>query len=118
MPLDRGGTAPQRVLRRLAYDAAHATDVPAAGRKWQSVRDAFWRGELGFPDTHAVREQLEFLLRVLLSFDMADRGESERRFDLFRGNLIFLTFYMCCRGRLVDSVEPHPPVDHVAVGTA
>lgn len=83
------------------------------GRKWQSVRDAFWRGELGFPDTHAIREQLEFLLRVLLSFDMADRGESERRFDLFRGNLIFLTFYMCWLGTvgllqrgLTDDLSP------------
>lgn len=68
------------------------------GRRWASVRDAFWQGELGFSDRHAVREQLEFLLRVLLSVDMAERGESERRYDLFRGDQIFWTFYMCWLG--------------------
>lgn len=80
----------------LRANGAHFEDED--GRKWGSVRDAFWRGELGFPDTHAVREQLEFLLRVLLSIDMAERHNSERRFDLFRGNLILWTFYMCWLG--------------------
>lgn len=80
----------------LRANGAHFEDED--GRKWASVRDAFWRGELGLPDTHAVREQLEFLLRVLLSVDMAERGESERRFDLFRGNLVLWTFYMCWLG--------------------
>ena len=53
---------------------------------------------MGFFDTRAVREQLEFLLRVLLSVDMAERDESQRRFHLFCGNLILQTFYMCWLG--------------------
>lgn len=77
----------------LRVNGPHLEDED--GRKWRSVRDAFWRSELGFPDTHALREQLEFLLRVLLSCDMADRSESERQFDLFHGNMIFSTFYLC-----------------------
>ncbi|MDQ1158548.1 hypothetical protein QE385_002875 [Sphingomonas sp. SORGH_AS 950] len=80
----------------LRANGAHFEDED--GRKWTSVRDAFWRGELGLPDTYALREQLEFLLRVLLSVDMAECGESERRFDLFRGNPVFRTFYMCWLG--------------------
>ncbi|MDR6115086.1 MULTISPECIES: hypothetical protein [unclassified Sphingomonas] len=80
----------------LRANGAHFEDED--GRKWTSVRDAFWRGELGLPDTYALREQLEFLLRVLLSVDMAECGENERRFDLFRGNPVFRTFYMCWLG--------------------
>lgn len=64
------------------------------GRRFQSVRDAFWQGELRFVFKHAMPEQSEFLLRVLLSVEMSERGESERKFDLFRGNTIFWTFYM------------------------
>ncbi|KAK0330196.1 hypothetical protein LTR94_033793, partial [Friedmanniomyces endolithicus] len=59
------------------------------GRKYRSVRDAFWQAELGFPAKHDFREQSEFLLRVLLSVDMAERGDSERRHELFRGAPIF-----------------------------
>ncbi len=68
------------------------------GRKYHSVRDAFWQAELGFPAKHDFREQSEFLLRVLLSVDMAERGESERRHELFRGAPIFWYFYMAWLG--------------------
>ncbi|WP_260449509.1 hypothetical protein [Sphingomonas melonis] len=70
------------------------------GRRWASVRDAFWQGEMGFSDKRVAEKQSEFLLRVLLSADMAERGESERRYDLFNGNPIFWDFYMCWLGTM------------------
>jgi hypothetical protein len=68
------------------------------GGRWKSVRDAFWQSELGFCDMSTVPAQLEFLLRILLSVDMGGRRETESQYDLFRGEPLFWTFYMCWLG--------------------
>lgn len=65
------------------------------GRKWDSVRDAFWNGELRFPDIHVAPEQHELLLRVLTAIDGHWYGAGERRTDIFDGDPLFWRFYMC-----------------------
>ena len=65
----------------------------AEGRSWSSVRDAFWHGHLGFPhDARRSHEHLELMLRTLAAIGARDM-HSERRFDLFEGNLLFWHFY-------------------------
>ncbi len=65
------------------------------GNKWSSVRDAFWRGRLGFPETHIALEQHELLLRVLMSIDRPFGDGVERNHDLFGGDMAAWRFYMC-----------------------
>ncbi len=91
----------------LRVNGNHFED--AEGSRWKSVRDAFWQSELGFCDISTVPAQLEFLLRVLLSVEMAERGKSERRYDLFRGDPLFWTFYMCWLGTagLMEETSRH-----------
>lgn len=65
------------------------------GRKWRTVREAFWEGHLGLPTTHVVPEQLELLLRVLAAVERHWIGEAESQHDLFCGNMLFWRFYQC-----------------------
>lgn len=67
----------------------------AEGRKWRSVRDAFWQGLLGFPDIHVVPEQHELMLRVLTAVYSRGARGSENNNDLFEQNMMFWRFYMC-----------------------
>ena len=65
------------------------------GRRWRSVRAAFWQGELGFPDVSVIPEQHELMLRVL-SLDEAQWVEKiESQYELFAGDMMFWRFYMC-----------------------
>jgi len=64
------------------------------GRRWPTVRKAFWVGQLGFPDEHVAREQLELLLRVLVTLDRRYRDGRETIHDIFAGDMIFWRFYM------------------------
>ncbi|MGP7795639.1 hypothetical protein [Sphingomonas sp. CLY1604] len=65
------------------------------GRRWRSVREAFWIGRLGFPSVHFVPEQQELLLRVLTALEHGWRSPSENMHDLFFGDMMFWRFYMC-----------------------
>lgn len=65
------------------------------GRTWRSVREAFWQGELGFPEVHFVPEQHELMLRTMSSFAHAWSEGSESMHDLFGGDMLFWRFYMC-----------------------
>lgn len=67
----------------------------AEGRRFAGVRQAFWQGQLGFPPTHLVSEQLELLLRVLAAIDHYWIGSEERKHDLFGGDMLFWRFYQC-----------------------
>lgn len=67
----------------------------AEGRRFAGVRQAFWQGQLGFPPTHLVSEQLELLLRVLAAIDHHWIGSEERKHDLFGGDMLFWRFYQC-----------------------
>lgn len=65
------------------------------GREWRSVREAFWEGELGFPATHFVPEQLELLFRVLANIERHWITSAETEQDLFCGDMLFWRFYRC-----------------------
>lgn len=66
----------------------------ADGRRWDSVREAFWHGRLRFPVTSSTDEQLELLLRLLLSIEYRLRPGRERAFAFFHGDLVLERFYM------------------------
>lgn len=59
------------------------------GRRWGSVRDAYWQGHLGFPQIHFVMEQLELFIRVLSAIDRRWLNGAESRNDLFGGDIVF-----------------------------
>lgn len=65
------------------------------GRKWHTVREAFWQGKLHYPETHVAGEQHELLLRVLSAMHIGRVSARERKEDLFDGNMLFRRFYMC-----------------------
>ena len=65
------------------------------GRRWGTVREAFWVGHLGFPNTHVVAEQHELLLRVLGTLDRSHQHGRETIHDIFTGDMVFWRFYMC-----------------------
>ncbi len=65
------------------------------GRTWRSVRDAFWQGELNFPDVHFAPEQHELMLRALSALDSPCSDANEHRHDLFGGDMLFWRFYQC-----------------------
>ncbi|WP_394653105.1 hypothetical protein [uncultured Sphingomonas sp.] len=66
----------------------------ANGHIWQSVRDAFWEGELGFPPVHFAPEQHELMLRAMNAVQEGWFGR-ENRYDLFGGDMLFWRFYLC-----------------------
>nr|WP_209023279.1 hypothetical protein [Sphingomonas jejuensis] len=70
------------------------------GRTWSTVRDAFWEGELGFPDVHFAPEQHELMTRVLTAIDGRWLLGDERRHDLFGGDMLFWRFYQCWLGSI------------------
>lgn len=65
------------------------------GRRWPSVRSAFWQGEMGFPDGSFAPEQHELMLRVLSLTEGRNVGNTESRYELFAGDMMFWRFYMC-----------------------
>ena len=67
----------------------------ADGRRWRSVREAFWVGNLGFPPAHYVAEQHELLSRVLEAKDARWHHGLESSNDLFGGDWVFWRFYSC-----------------------
>lgn len=69
--------------------------VDEDGSSWLTVRDAYWRGRLGFPTDRGEDGQQELLLRVLTAVDARFVGEAEGRQDLFDGDMMFWHFFMC-----------------------
>jgi hypothetical protein len=67
----------------------------AEGRRWRSVREAFWAGHLNFPPAHFVAEQYELLSRVLEAQDARWHHGLQSWDDLFGGDWVFWRFYMC-----------------------
>lgn len=65
------------------------------GRAWSTVRDAFWEGELGFPDVHFAPEQHELMTRVVTAIDGRWLHGEESKHDLFGGDMLFWRFYQC-----------------------
>jgi hypothetical protein len=59
------------------------------------VREAFWQGELGFPEVHFGPEQHELMLRTMSSLASPRSDRSESMHDLFGGDMMFWRFYMC-----------------------
>lgn len=86
-----GDTMPWSWWLRVVDDELQDPD----GNTWSSVREAFWRGRLGFPDTHVAHEQHELLLRVLMSIERPYGDGVERNHDLFNGDMAAWRFYMC-----------------------
>lgn len=66
-----------------------------SGRRWKSVRDAYWQGRLGFPTTRWAAEQQELLLRALTSIHRRRYADVERTQDMFGGDVLFSWFYHC-----------------------
>lgn len=65
------------------------------GQVWNSVRDAFWEGELGFPPVHFAPEQHELMLRAMTAINSGWHGVAERRHDVFDGDMMFCRFHHC-----------------------
>jgi len=68
------------------------------GRRWYSVRDAYWQGHLRFPPNGAAPEQQELLFRVLCAVDRRGSSRRETMHDLLGGDLMFWRFYQCWLG--------------------
>lgn len=85
----------------------------AEGRRWRSVREAFWVGHLGFPPTHFVAEQHELLSRVLEAKDARRSHQMESLDDLFGGDWVFARFYDCwlLSVGLVHAASPRDALD-------
>lgn len=81
-----------------------------AGRRWRNVRQAYWCGELGFPDPPQPSEQQELLLRVLTAIDGRSGHRREMGHDLLQGDILFWRFYQCwlvSTGLLVGDGSPY-----------
>lgn len=85
------------------------------GREWRSVREAFWEGELGFPATRFVAEQVELLFRVLANIERHWITSDETEQDLFDGDMSSWRFYRCwlCS---VGLLNVQPPVAPLSAG--
>lgn len=70
--------------------------VDTDGRRWPSVREAFWYGRLNMAgDNPSVREeQLELMLAVLAAKERPQRLRVEDTHDLFEGNLRLHRLYL------------------------
>lgn len=70
--------------------------VDRDGRKWPSIREAFWSGQLNMAGgNHSVREeQLELMLAVLAAKERPRRHQVEDRLDLFEGSLRLHRLYL------------------------
>lgn len=76
------------------------------GGAWDSVRAAFWTGQLGFPASAKFQEQIELLLRVLTALHLRPDEHTESLYDLFTGDHMFWRFYICWLAS-VGLVAPH-----------
>ena len=85
------------------------------GRRWSSVRQAFWEGHLNFPATHLMPEQLELMLRVLAAIEAHWVGATERKHDLFGGDMLFWRFYQCWLSS-VGLIAAGPQVNPLSAG--
>lgn len=56
------------------------------GTEWASVRDAFWCGRLGFPDTYASDHVLDFMASYMAIMDGRFVPDEERVRDVFDGD--------------------------------
>jgi hypothetical protein len=63
------------------------------GRRWHSVRDAFWEGRLNFPSERTAPEQLEFLLRFLTAISTRPWDARGLRHEMMGGDLFLWRFY-------------------------
>jgi hypothetical protein len=63
------------------------------GRRWHSVRDAFWHGHLRFPAGSVKIEQQEQLLRILNAVDRCGVYGHETLHDLLGGDFTQWRFY-------------------------
>lgn len=72
----------------------------ADGRRWSSVREAYWEGHLRFPRIHVAPEQHEMLLRVLAAINRRPSNAREIIHDIFSADLMSWRFYMCWLGSI------------------
>ena len=77
-----------------ADGAAHGGSlVDEHGRRWNTVREAFWVGRLEMPDSLIVEEQLERLMSYLAAISRRVVHVAESAHDLFEGEHDFERFY-------------------------
>ncbi|MBD8548376.1 hypothetical protein IFT82_16765 [Sphingomonas sp. CFBP 8760] len=88
---DNAGDLPWGWWLRMSDGALEDED----GRRWHSVRDAFWHGHLRFPGVALKGEQQELLLRILNAIDRRDAYGQETMHDLLGGDLMYWRFYRC-----------------------
>lgn len=67
--------------------------VDEQGRRWSTVRDAFWVGRLGMPESLTMEENLERLMAHLAAESRRVIHVAERAHDLFAGEQDFEPFY-------------------------
>jgi hypothetical protein len=84
----------------------HPPLVDEDGREWDSVREAFWEGRLGFEsfNQHGSNAVLEFMGSYLAVVDHRFVADEERIFDIFQGDRhleVFFRAFLAAAG-LVD----------------
>lgn len=67
--------------------------VDEQGRRWNTVREAFWIGRLGMPSSLMIEEHLERLMAYLAATGRRVVHVDERAHDLFAGEQDFERFY-------------------------
>lgn len=67
--------------------------VDEQGRRWDTVRDAFWVGRLGMPHSLMIEESLERLMAYLAASSRRVVHVDESAHDLFGGEQDFERFY-------------------------
>lgn len=86
----------------------HPPLVDEDGREWDSVREAFWEGRLGFKsiDQQTTNAILEFMASYLAIIDDRFVEPDEQVYDVFRGHGHFNKFYSAF---LISAglVDPH-----------
>jgi hypothetical protein len=70
-----------------------ATLLDEDGRRWKSVREAFWIGRLGMPNSLTIEEGLERLMAHLAAISRRVVHVAENAHDLFAGEQDFERFY-------------------------
>lgn len=70
-----------------------ATLLDEDGRRWTSVREAFWIGRLGMPKSSAMEEGLERMMAHLAALSRRVVHVAEQAHDLFMGEHDFERFY-------------------------
>lgn len=67
--------------------------VDEQGRRWNTVREAFWIGRLGMPESQFMEENLERLMAYLGALSRRVVHVDEQVHDLFAGEQDFECFY-------------------------